>query len=531
MKDVQNSSRRAFHTRVKAVMYASALLAALIPVSAQDNTWHRPDSLRAIHRSADIYNHLPSYHFYAPENKLNDPNGLCFWKGRWHMFYQAYPFSDPRQHWGHAVSSDMVHWEDLPLAITPGPEEYVYSGGTFVEDDRVIATYYGRPIGEMIAISSDSLLLNWNKVTGQPVIKAPEESEGKPYRTFDPYIWKQGKYYYLISGNWNLKGPGGRRFPTWFLFRSKDLEHWQYRHEFVEGDSYSLVGDDGACPYFVPIGKDKYLLIHFSHKSGACYLIGDYDVKREKFVVTGGGRINNAPVGNGGFHAPSAYSLGDGSVVVIYNTKSNDLAKGTYTTCMTLPSRLTLDEKGDLCVSAYGGYESLRSECVELKDIALPAGEEIVLDGIAGTSMELEMEFDAKASSVEVDVLRDPQAKEYTRLVFYRNRGYADRSIMDDYHNKRNCAFMIDPSYSSSSPKAAPRVPEVCEVRLNDKEPLKLHIFIDRSIVEVFINDRQYTMLRVWPVGENSTGVSVRSRTDANLKEVRAWQMGSIYTP
>jgi len=63
---------------------------------------------------------------------LNDPNGLCFWQGRWHLFYQAYPpdeFPDPRdinkrrQHWGHAVSDDMVHWRDLPYAIYPGRED------------------------------------------------------------------------------------------------------------------------------------------------------------------------------------------------------------------------------------------------------------------------------------------------------------------------------------------------------------------------------------------------------------------------
>jgi len=65
----------------------------------------------------------PAYHFVSPENMMNDPNGLCFWQGRWHLFYQAYPpdeFPDPkdikkrRQHWGHAVSDDLVHWRDLP---------------------------------------------------------------------------------------------------------------------------------------------------------------------------------------------------------------------------------------------------------------------------------------------------------------------------------------------------------------------------------------------------------------------------------
>ena len=51
----------------------------------------------------------PIYHYINPEHTLNDPNGLYFWKGRWHLFYQAYPPEDPRQHWGHAISDDLIH--------------------------------------------------------------------------------------------------------------------------------------------------------------------------------------------------------------------------------------------------------------------------------------------------------------------------------------------------------------------------------------------------------------------------------------
>ena len=114
--------------------------------------------------------HRPIYHYVNPEHTLNDPNGLCFWEGRWHLFYQAYPPEDPRQHWGHAISDDLIHWEDLPYAIYPNPERCCFSGSTLVEDDRVIAMYHGTMVGNMVAVSSDPLLLNWEKVTGQAVI-------------------------------------------------------------------------------------------------------------------------------------------------------------------------------------------------------------------------------------------------------------------------------------------------------------------------------------------------------------------------
>ncbi|MHC4546622.1 MAG: glycoside hydrolase family 32 protein, partial [Planctomycetota bacterium] len=143
----------------------------------------------------------PIYHFVSPESTLNDPNGLSFWQGRWHMFYQGYPPEDRRQHWGHAVSDDLIHWRDLPYAIYPNPEHACYSGSTLVEKDRVIAMYHGTRVGNMVAVSSDPLLLNWEKVTGKAVIPG-KSPDGKPlpYRVFDPCIWKKDGLYYSLSG-------------------------------------------------------------------------------------------------------------------------------------------------------------------------------------------------------------------------------------------------------------------------------------------------------------------------------------------
>ena len=71
----------------------------------------------------------PAYHYTSPTGTMNDPNGLCFWQGRWHLFYQSWPGQDPRQHWAHVVSDDLIHWRDLPYAIYPGPENACFSGG------------------------------------------------------------------------------------------------------------------------------------------------------------------------------------------------------------------------------------------------------------------------------------------------------------------------------------------------------------------------------------------------------------------
>lgn len=138
----------------------------------------------------------PIYHFVSPESNLNDPNGLCFWQGQWHLFYQGYPPENLIPHWGHAVSDDLIHWRDLPYAINPGPEEACWSGSTWVEDDRVIAMYHGHKLGNMVAVANDPLLLNWEKVTGTTVIPNPCP------------IWTHTK------GGESMRGVGGNPVPA-----------------------------------------------------------------------------------------------------------------------------------------------------------------------------------------------------------------------------------------------------------------------------------------------------------------------------
>ena len=281
--------------------------------------------------------HRPIYHYVNPEHTLNDPNGLCFWQGRWHLFYQAYPPEDPRQHWGHAISDDLIHWEDLPYAIYPNPERCCFSGSTLVEDDRVIAMYHGTMVGNMVAVSSDPLLLNWEKVTGQAVIPMQNpDGSTPPYRVFDPCIWKKGDFYYSLSGG-TLPGPGGKRTRANFLLRSPDLANWTYLHPFVEDDLFTLVGDDGACPYFWPIG-DRHILLFYSHMSGGQYLLGDYDKERDKFVVTAHDKCNFGPSAPCGVHAPSATPDGNGNIIVIFNMNPGKPTEN-WNQIMTLPAK------------------------------------------------------------------------------------------------------------------------------------------------------------------------------------------------
>lgn len=167
-------------------------------------------------QSKDSYR--PLYHYINPEGNLNDPNGLCFWQGRRHLFYQAYPPEDPRQCWGHALSTDLIHWENLPLAIYPNPEEKCFSGQTLVEHNRVIAAYQGINFGLIIAIS-DPLLLSWEKLKINSIDATTRQSTKRPME--DACIWKEREYYYVLSGGKRGKGTKRKRIER--LHRSKTL--------------------------------------------------------------------------------------------------------------------------------------------------------------------------------------------------------------------------------------------------------------------------------------------------------------------
>jgi len=467
--------------------------------------------------------HYPRYHFTSPENQTNDPNGLSYWNGKWHMFYQGYPPEDPRQHWGHAISDDLIHWRDLPYAIYPNPEDKCYSGSVYIEDDRAIAIYHGVEEGTMVAVSDDPLLLNWEKVTGAAVIPFPKPGEPPvPYNIFDPCIWKHDNTYYALTAG----ARGGKQSRTFYLHRSEDLADWEYLHPFVENDRFGLLGDDGATPYFWPIG-DRHILIHFSHMSGGKYIIGEYDTTRQKFIAEEGGDFNFGSSAPGGVHAPSAFPDSEGNIIVIFNMNEAKETEG-FDRIMSLPRKLSLREDffhNPLNVEPAGDIESLRGEHVHLGPMTIPANREIVLEGVEGNSMEVMAEFEPHNNqSLELKVLRSNDESEYTRILFMRNRGYRIRGV------RKPCVVSIDTSRSSLASDVKLRPPETAQVELSGLEPLKIRVFIDRSVVEVFINGRQCVATRVYPENPDSLGVSIRALgNEAHLTYFDAWQMKSIY--
>ena len=441
--------------------------------------------------------HRPAYHFVSPESMLNDPNGLCFWQGRWHLFYQAYPPEDTRQHWGHTVSDDLVHWRDLPYALYPGIERMCFSGSTVVESNQVVAFYPGVEAGMMVAISRDPLLLNWEKTPGNPVFQPARDS----------CIWKQGDTYLgLLSG--------GR------LLSSTNLVEWKQVYDnFIAGQPFPI--DDASCPNFVPIG-DKHILLLFSHTRGGQYLLGDYNPGQLKFTPYNHGRFNHGLVAPAGVHAPSAASDTKGGVINILNINEGKTPSG-WDHIFSLAQRLSLGPDQRLRIEPVAAVASLRGPRQHTELTVLPANQEVVLGAIKGDTMELDVEIDPKTASwVQLNVLRSPNTEEQTTLTFYNY----DRHVNPWFH--RRSVVSLDGSRSSTLPDVVARPPEMAEIE-RGSEPLRFRVFLDRSVVEVFVNGRLYLAMRVYPGRPDSLGVSLRAQGQgAVLKRLDAWPMQSI---
>jgi beta-fructofuranosidase len=155
----------------------------------------------------------------------------------------------------------------------------------------------------------------------------------------------------------------------------------------------------------------------------------------------------------------------------------------------------------------------------------LPANKEVVFDTSKGNSREIIAEIDVgRTRMIEMDVLRSPNKEEFTRILFFTRIGH-----------RRQSTISIDSSFSSTLEGTIFRAPESAPVaikgaQLRITEPLKLRVFIDRCVVEVFVNERQCVAVRVYPARKDSLGVSLRARQgDATLKSLNDWQMNSIY--
>ncbi|MDP6574870.1 MAG: glycoside hydrolase family 32 protein [Candidatus Peribacteraceae bacterium] len=494
--------------------------------------------------------HRPKYHHIPPEGFFNDANGALFWKGRYHLFYLARtPIPNPEKSskdkwvavWDHVSSRDLVHWIHHPPSVIPKLDGSmplgIYSGGAIKNAPRPTLIYHVPGQGACISIAQDDDLNEWKPFPGNPVIKLHEEED--EFVVYDPTGWYENGKYYALIGNKN-KRPGYEGDCT-SLFTSSDLKNWEYQGPFYQSRrEWTLENEDAACPDFYPLGNsDTHMLLlhgHQPYRNITHYYLGKYE--NERFFPEHHGRMSwlggqlSGPEslvddkGRNIFFGWMAESKTGGESLWGYNIEvdpgKNDLY--AWGSVVSLPRVMTLREDGQLGIEPAPEFEILRYNSRQEKDINIPNDKEVNLDNMSGNVMELFVEIDPKdANEVGVKVLCSPDNLEETVIVFTPSKNtlginFQNSTVLD---NVRYRGF-----FNFKQSEGSDAIIQEAPLQLNESETLKLRIFIDRSVLEVFANGRQCITQRIYPSKLNSRGTRLFAKGGSGKALiVKAWDM------
>ena len=477
----------------------------------------------------------PTYHFMPREAWMNDINGCIFWKGRYHIFYQYNPEGAYWKliQWAHASSVDLVHWVHHPVVMATDPNgpdrEGVYSGGAFFTKEGTPAfIYHGRPDGTCIATADDDMLIKWTKHPANPVIKVPGKGEpgyGK-YIVYDPCAWLYKGTYYALVGN---RVAGGGKGDTTYLFKSQDLVNWEFVCQFYESRrDWTHEQDDCAVPDFFPMG-DKWMLLFTSHLTGTQYYIGAWEGRQF------------APESHGWMHWPGGHMGGprtmlDGKGRRLFfdwvrevRGRERERASG-WSGVMTLPRVLSLRKDGTLSIEPVPEIEVLRYNQRSYEDIELGGGPPCVLADPGGDTIEIALEIEpGDAAQFGITVRRAPEALEETAIAYVPSektlkvvvaKSSLDESIRYRYYRSSDATRDLLPE-DKWYVKA-----QEAPLELAKGENLKLRIFLDKSLLEVFANGRQCITQRIHPTRPDSMGLALFSRGGRiKVRSLKIWDM------
>lgn len=418
-------------------------------------------------------------------------------------------------HWGHAVSGDLIHWEDLPIALTPtpgGPDEGGCWSGCAVDHDGVPTIFYTGIRGEhflaqsqvtCMAVGSDDLI-TWYKHPGNPVLTPPTNLDLIGFR--DPSVWCDDSIWYQLVGA-GIRGAGGAAL----LYRSNDLLEWEYLGPLLTGDELDSglwTGSIWECPQLLNFGS-KRVLIFGVWDDGTHYTVamtGSY--RNHRFTPE---RVGKLDAGDRHFYAAQTLIDDRGRHLMWGWIQEAGLEGGQNATgwsgVMPLPRQLELAPDGTLLITPPEELGGLRDTHTQLTDFTVSGVRKLT----RGVQLELEAELEPNGAECGLVVFCSPDGNEQTRI-FY-----------DPVRKKLG----VNRGRSSLSADTRPDVHEG-DFELLGGEFLKLHIFLDHSVVEVFANDRFCVTSRVYPTRTDSTGVGIFG-TGAMLKTLTAWTLRSIW--
>lgn len=466
----------------------------------------------------------PRYHACVPVGWANDPNGLIFFGGKAHLFCQYNPYHPywESMHWGHFVSTDLIRWEFLPVALAPD-QNYDCGGGCFSgtaleREGKLVLMYTGVAKNvqqQCLAISEDGV--TFEKAASNPVIPAsllPEGCSGCDFR--DPKVFERQGIFYCITGV--RDGETG----DLLLFRSLDLLHWSFVGRLLSPEEDGMI-IDGVCEcpdYFEADGKELLLFCamnyperegRFQNVHSSLYMTGRLGLSSGRFLPETCGELD----GGFDFYAPQTMRLPDGRRVLIAWKqmwgRTIPTAKDGWAGSFTLPRELHIID-GALFQTPVKEIEGHRCGEVFYHDIPL-CNECRQLAGIEGTVLELEAVFSLGSAKRAGVILF--QGENHETLVFYDAE--AGRVVFDRSQSGADQRG----SEKESDVRVLPIPPE--------NGTISFRIFLDVSSAEVFLNSGRGVMTGNIYADEGDRGISFFAEGgEAKLLSVRKYDLNLI---
>lgn len=417
-----------------------------------------------------------NFHVAAPAGWVNDPNGFVYFKGYYHIFYQYHPYSADwgPMHWGHARSIDLVHWETLPIALSPEKpitQNGMFSGSAIVKDGKLYLMYTGHHFGDSgndddfyedqnIAISEDGI--HFEKYANNPVISTPPIDNTANFR--DPKVWQADDTYYVILGGQTKDSKVGRVL----LYSSKDLLNWTYEGAIAQAktrdtegymwecpDIFSLAGQDILLmsPQGIQPEREKYLNLH---QTG--YMIGQLNIDTAKF-----GRNEFIEIDHGhDFYASQTMLAPDGRRLMfgwmaMWESEMPEKKDG-WAGALTFPRELTLKDN-HIYMQPVTELDKLRIKQTK-KNLSFSSDltEQVLLSNVESNEINMQLKAD----------------KDFT-LKFQT----ADEVVLTLQFDQQNNKVII-----ARADRSDKRVGYI-----NPAKMISLQLLIDRSSVEVFVNN------------------------------------------
>ena len=294
----------------------------------------------------------PKFHITATSNWINDPNGVVKFKGRYHVFFQYHPHGitwGPMP-WGHVVSDDLLHWEHLPIALTPGDDfdkDGCFSGSAIVRDEKLYIVYTGYIYDEdpekviqqqCLAYSIDGI--NFTKLG--LIIDQNHLPEGFASNDFrDPCVYFDDDKYVMLVAARRINGRGNI-----LRYESKDLVHWEFISDILPSDSGGTMIE---CPDYL---KDLNLLMYceisqpvngyLHHNINSCFWkIGKFE--GNKFISSNEGMIDY------GFDFYASQTIKQGNILIAWMNmweRNNPSEEHGFAGSLTIPRRIeTIDNE------------------------------------------------------------------------------------------------------------------------------------------------------------------------------------------